>query len=64
MEDPDESVAQGAEGLVMEVAGRAMLVVEGAGTGAGVEGAEGPSVDRVIQAWVADVAGQHGVFLA
>ena len=45
------------------VAGGAVLVVEGAGAGAGGQGAEGPVVDGVIQAAVADVAGQHGAFL-
>ena len=35
MQDADEPVAQGAQGLVVQVAGGAVLVVEGAGAGAG-----------------------------
>src|SRR6476619_1029013 len=64
VEDPYESVAQCTQGLVVGVAGLAMLVVEGAGAEAGGEGAEGPLVDGVIQAAVADMAGQHGALLA
>ena len=64
MQDADEAVAQGAQGLVVQVAGGAVLVVEGAGAGAGLQGAEGPLVDGVVEAAVADVAGQHGAFLA
>ena len=64
MQDADEAVAEGAEGLVVGVVGGAVLVVERAGAGAGGQGAEGPLVDGVIEAAVADVAGQHGAFLA
>ncbi len=64
VQDADEAVTEGASGLVMEVAGGAVLVVEQAGAGTGVKGAEGPLVDGVIQAAIADVAGRHGVFLA
>jgi hypothetical protein len=49
---------------VVQVAGGAVLVVEGAGAGAGGQGAEGPLVDGVVEAAVADVAGQYGAFLA
>lgn len=64
MRDSDESVAQGAEGLVVQVAGGAVLIVEGAGAEAGGQGAEGPLVDRVIETPVADVTGQHSAFFA
>src|SRR5208283_4200181 len=63
VQDAHESVAEGAQGLVVEVAGGAALVVESAGTGAAREGAEGPLVDGVVEATVADVAGEHGAFL-
>ena len=45
VEDADEAVAQGAESLVVEVAGVASLVVEVAGAGAGRECAECPLVE-------------------
>ncbi len=64
MEDTDEAVAQGAECLVVQVAGIAMLVLEDPGAGASLQGAEGPLVDGVVEAAVAEVAGQHGAFLA
>jgi hypothetical protein len=63
VQDADESVSQGAEGLVVQVAGGAVLVVEGACSGTCGERAEGPAVDGVVEAPVADVAGQHGAFL-
>jgi hypothetical protein len=34
VEDADEAVAQGAQGLMVQIAGGAALVVEGAGAGA------------------------------
>jgi hypothetical protein len=34
VEDADEAVAQGAQGLMVQIAGGAVLVVEGAGAGA------------------------------
>ena len=63
MEDADEAVAEGAEGLVVEVAGGAALVVERCGSRGWSQGAEGPLVDGVVEAPVADVAGEHGSFL-
>ena len=48
MQDADEAVAEGAQGLVVGVAGGAMLVVERSGAGAGQQGGEGPLVDGVI----------------
>ena len=63
VQDADEPVTEGAEGLVVQVAGGAALVVVGPRAGAGLQCAEGPLVDGVIQAAVADVAGQHGAFL-
>jgi hypothetical protein len=64
VQDADETVAQGAQGLVVQVAGGAVLVVEGSCSWTGSERAEGPSVDGVIEAPVTDVAGQYGAFLA
>jgi hypothetical protein len=64
VEDADKAVAEGSECLVVQVPGSAALIVEGAGAGAGVQGAEGPLVDRVVEPAIADVAGQHGAFLA
>jgi hypothetical protein len=56
VQDADEVVAQGAEGLVVGIAGGAVLVVVGAGSGAGQQGAQGPVVDGVVEAGVAHVA--------
>ena len=49
---------------MVQVAGGAVLVVEGACAWAVGERAQGPLVDGVIQTAVADVAGQNGAFLA
>ena len=62
MQDANEAVAEGAQCLVVQVAGGAVLVVEGAGAGAGSQCAEGPLIDGVVEAAVAHVTGQHGVF--
>ena len=64
VEDPDEAVAECAERLVVQVAGGAPLVVELAGTGTGLQCAERPLIDGVVETPVADVAGEHGTFLA
>ena len=64
MEVADEPVAERAEGLMVEVSGGSSLVVEGPAAGAGVELAEGPLVDGVVEAPVPDMAGEHGMFLA
>ena len=64
MQDADEAVAEGAQRLVVQVAGGATLVVEGAGAGAGIQRAERPLVDGVVKSAVADVTGQHGAFAA
>lgn len=64
MEDSDEAVADGAEGLVVEVFGSAVLVVVGACAWAAGDRAERPLVDSVVEPAVADVAGQHGAFFA
>jgi hypothetical protein len=42
------------------VAVGAVLVVEGASTGTSGQRAEGPLIECVLEAFVADVAGQHG----
>src|SRR5215467_10193397 len=60
VEDADQAVAEGAQGLVVGVASGAALVVEGAGAGAGGQRGERPEVDGVGEALVAGVAGQHG----
>ena len=49
---------------LVEVAGGSVLVVEGAAALTVRQGAERPLVDRVVEAPVADVAGEHGSFLA
>ncbi|VBA44396.1 hypothetical protein LAUMK136_05611 [Mycobacterium attenuatum] len=64
MQDADEAVAQGAQRLVVPVPDGAALVVEGAGTGATVQSAAGPLVEGVVEAFVADVTGQHRPFSA
>ena len=64
VQDADESVAQCTQGLVVQVAGGAVVVVEGACSRTGGERAEGPVVEGVVEAPVADVAGQYGAFLA
>jgi hypothetical protein len=50
--------------LVVQVAGGAVVVVEGACARTGGERAEGPLVEGVVEALVADAAGQYGAFLA
>ena len=50
MQDADEPDAEYAEGLMVQVADGASLVVEVAGAGAGVQRAKGPLVDGVIEA--------------
>jgi hypothetical protein len=47
VEDADEAVAEGPQGLVVGVAGGAVVIVVGAGAGAGGERGEGPEVDRI-----------------
>ena len=64
MQDADESITQGAQGLMVEVSGGAVLVIERSRAWAVVDRAEGPLVDGVIEATVAYVAGQNGAFLA
>jgi hypothetical protein len=64
VQDADKSVAQSAQGLMMGVAGGAMLVIEGPCTAAGQQGGEGPLVDGGIEAAVAYMAGQYRAFLA
>ena len=62
MEVADEAVAEGSECLVVEVARSASLVVELSASGAGQKRAEGPLVDGVVEAFVADVSGEHCPF--
>ncbi len=50
--------------MVVEVTDGSSLVVELAAAGAGLEAAEGPLVDGVIEAPVADMSCEHGSFLA
>lgn len=44
VEEADEAVGEGSKGVLVGVAVLAALVVEGAGAGAGCDGAEGPSL--------------------
>src|SRR5712692_11185114 len=64
VEDPDQTVRQGAQGGVVIVAPCDERVVVGPGTGGGGEGAEGPQVARVPHVAVADVAGPDNLALA
>lgn len=63
VQDADPAAAQGAQGFVVFIAGGAALVLERAGAGALGQSAEGPLVDRVVQALVAHVAGQEDLLL-
>jgi hypothetical protein len=60
VEDADEPVGQGAECLVVGVAAGAVGVVVGAGAGWAGQRGEGLLIERVGEAPVAGVAGQHG----
>jgi len=64
MKDANEAVSKGTQCLVVGVFGCASLVVEQAGARACQQGAKSPSVDGVVEAAVAYVAGQHRAFLA
>jgi hypothetical protein len=59
-----ESVAEGSEGLVVVMSGGSLLVVEVSVSGAGLERAEGPVVDGVIEAPVAYMSCEHGPSLS
>src|SRR5450755_1737070 len=64
VQDADEPVGELAQrGVVADAAG-ALLVVEGAGAGRGVEGGEGLARQGVDKPVVVDVAGHHGFLLA
>jgi len=63
VQDADESITQGAQGLMVEVSGSAVLVVERSGAWAVVDRAEGPLVDGVVEPPIADVTGQDGALL-
>ena len=52
VQDADEAVAQGAQGLVVAVAGGDAVVVVGPGSRASAQTCEGPGIDRVIEAAV------------
>ena len=62
VEDADEAVGEGSECLVVEVAVGSVLVVERSTAGTGGERAERHLVERVVEAPVANVAGEHGAF--
>ena len=62
VEDADESVAEGAEGLVVGVVGRSTLVVVAACSGRSGERGEGPQVDRIGESLVADMPGENNAF--
>jgi hypothetical protein len=63
VQDADESITEGAQGLMVEVSGSAVLVVERSRAGTGVDGAEGPLVDGGVEPSIADTAGQDGALL-
>ncbi len=64
VQDSDEAVGQSAQGLVVGVAGGAVLVVEGAGAGAAFQRGEGPPVEGVVEPLVTHVSGHYGMFSA
>ena len=64
MQDADEPVGEGSEGLVVEIAGGAVLVVELSAAWALGEGAERGLVEGVVESPVPDVAGQNGFLLS
>jgi hypothetical protein len=61
VEDADEAVGEGAEGLVVGVAGGTVTVIERSGSRFAPERCESPSVEGVGEASVAYVAGRHDV---
>ena len=62
VQDADEAVGEGSQGLVVGVTGGSVAVVEGAGAWTGGEGGERLQVAGVGETAVAHVAGQHGAF--
>lgn len=64
MKDSDPAVPQGTQGLVVGVLTCTALVVEGARPCTGIEGAEGPLIDRVVKPFVAGMTCQYCVFLS
>lgn len=64
MEDPNESVPERSESLGVRVSVGSALVVERPASDAGVEGAECPAVDGIVETVVADVSGDHRAVLA
>jgi hypothetical protein len=60
VEDADEPVCEGSEGLVVGVAAGALSVIEGAGAGGIVECGEGLQKQCVAEATVAGEAGWDG----
>jgi hypothetical protein len=64
VEDADEPVRDGSEGLVVGGSAGALSVIEGAGAGEIVECGEGLQEQRIAEAAVAGVAGQHHSFRA
>ena len=64
MQVADEAVGEGAERLMVEVAGGAPAVVEVAATRAGPQRAHRPLVGGGVEPQVADEAGPHGPLAA
>jgi hypothetical protein len=64
VEDADEAVPERSEGLMVGETLVALVVVEGAGTGAGAQRAERPLVDGIREAPVSDEPGQRNVAVA
>jgi hypothetical protein len=64
VQDADEPGGEGAQGLVVQVACSAVLVVERPAGVALFEGAERGLVERVVEPPVPDVSSEDGGFLA
>lgn len=64
VQEPDKSVGECAERLVVEVSGSTVLVVERASGRTLAEGAERPPVDGIVEPPVADMSSQYGPLLA
>ena len=64
VEDADEAVGEGSQGLVVEVASGAVLVVEHAASWTLGERAERALIEGVVEPPVAYVAGENGSLLS
>ena len=64
VEDADEAVGEGSQGLVVEVASGSVLVVEQAASWTLGERAERALIEGVVEPPVADVASENGSLLS